>query len=182
MQASPSHPLHRYNAAARWLHWIIALLIIAAYALILSHGEFPRGSPERTLVVQSHFWAGIAVLILAIPRVFNRRARGAPLITPPLSSVLQKLSWLTHLLLYLFLFAQPILGILTVWLGRGAIPVPLSELQIASPFAVDKDLSGSIKEVHETLGELFYYVIGLHVLAALAHHLVRRDDTLRRML
>ncbi|KAF1042547.1 MAG: Cytochrome b561 [Herbaspirillum frisingense] len=180
MQAS--HSPHRYNAAARWLHWIIALLIIAAYALILSRGEFARGSPARTLVVQSHFWAGIAVLILAIPRVFNRRAHGAPAITPPLSSVMQKLAWLTHLLLYLFLFAQPLLGILTVWLGRGAIPVPLTELHIASPFAVNKDLAGEIREVHETLGELFYYVIGLHLLAALLHHFVRRDDTLKRML
>ncbi|NUU03034.1 cytochrome b [Herbaspirillum robiniae] len=173
---------HRYNAAARWLHWIIALLIVAAYTLILSRGEFARGSPERTLVVQSHYWAGIAVLLLAIPRVFNRRAHGAPAITPPLSSVMQKLAWITHLLLYLFLFAQPLLGMLTVWLGRGAIPVPLTELQVASPFALDKELSRSIKEVHETLGELFYYVIGLHVLAALFHHFLRRDDTLRRML
>lgn len=180
MQAS--HPSHRYNHAARWLHWIMAVLIIAAYALILSRGEFMRGTPERMLVVQSHYWAGIAVLLLAVPRVFNRRAHGAPVITPPLSSVMQKLAWLTHLLLYLFLFAQPLLGILTVWFGRGAIPVPLTEWQIASPFAVDKALSGNIKEVHETLGELFYYVIGLHVLAAVFHHLVRRDDTLRRML
>lgn len=183
MSASqPSRPFSHYNPTARWLHWLMAILIIAAYALILSRGEFQRGSEARMLVVQSHYWAGIAVLILAIPRVFNRRSHPVPPITPPLSSVLQKIAFLTHLALYLFLFAQPILGILTVWFGRGAIPVPLTDLQIPSPFAVSKELSGNIKEVHETLAEIFYYVIGLHVVAALFHHFVRRDDTLRRML
>jgi cytochrome b561 len=29
---------------------------------------------------------------------------------------------------------------------------------------------------------VFYYVIGLHIAAALWHHLVRRDNTLQRML
>ena len=39
-----------------------------------------------------------------------------------------------------------------------------------------------VEELHESLGEIFYWVIGLHVAAALWHHLVKRDNTLRRML
>jgi len=36
--------------------------------------------------------------------------------------------------------------------------------------------------MHGTVGDVFYWVIGLHIVAALWHHLMRRDDTLRRML
>ena len=35
--------------------------------------------------------------------------------------------------------------------------------------------------LHELIGTAFYWVVGLHVAAALYHHLIRRDDTLRRM-
>jgi cytochrome b561 len=39
-----------------------------------------------------------------------------------------------------------------------------------------------IGELHEELGEIFYWVVGLHIAAALWHHFVVRDNTLRRML
>ena len=32
------------------------------------------------------------------------------------------------------------------------------------------------------IGQAFYWVIGAHIVAALWHHLFRRDDTLKRML
>ncbi|MCO8649276.1 cytochrome b, partial [Burkholderia multivorans] len=33
----------------------------------------------------------------------------------------------------------------------------------------------------ELIGNAFYFVIGLHALAALYHHFIKRDDVLRRM-
>ena len=37
-------------------------------------------------------------------------------------------------------------------------------------------------KAHETLGNVFIWVAGAHAAAALLHHFVMRDDTLRRML
>ncbi|QCP51854.1 hypothetical protein FAZ95_18345 [Trinickia violacea] len=39
-----------------------------------------------------------------------------------------------------------------------------------------------IKDAHELIGNLFYWVIGLHALAAIGHHVVFKDNTLRRMI
>lgn len=39
-----------------------------------------------------------------------------------------------------------------------------------------------MQEIHETIGTIGYYLIGLHAAAALFHHYVQRDDTLLRML
>ncbi|WP_343212439.1 cytochrome b/b6 domain-containing protein [Arenimonas sp.] len=47
--------------------------------------------------------------------------------------------------------------------------------------APDAALAARLEDLHELLGTAFYYVVGLHVAAALYHHFVRRDDTLRRM-
>ena len=80
------------------------------------------------------------------------------------------------------LLAQPLLGLFTVWLTIGAVKIPSSTWALPSPFPVDPELAKTLKGVHLWLGKAFYWVIGLHLLAALWHHLVRKDDTLKRML
>jgi cytochrome b561 len=46
---------------------------------------------------------------------------------------------------------------------------------------VNKALAERTEEVHETLATVGYFLIGLHAIAALFHHYVRRDNALRRM-
>ena len=45
-----------------------------------------------------------------------------------------------------------------------------------------KDPENSMGELHETLGNLLLIVVGLHILAALAHQYYWRDGILERML
>lgn len=172
----------RFNARARWLHWVMAALIVLAYVLILSRKEFSRGSDPRLFVVQSHYWVGLVLFVLVFPRLLNRRMNPPPPITPPLEVVMKWASTATHVLLYAFLILQPVLGLLTVLLGKGNLPIPLTGLLIPSPLPVDEALAKQLEGIHKLSGEVFYYVVGLHVVAALFHHCVRKDNTLRRML
>jgi len=48
--------------------------------------------------------------------------------------------------------------------------------------APNEALAGQLEEVHETIGTLGYWLIGLHATAGLFHHYVLRDATLTRML
>jgi cytochrome b561 len=171
----------RYSYKARWLHWAMAILIVLAYALILSRTEFARGSELRMFAVQSHFWVGILVLALAFFRVAERRRHTPPDITPPLEGLIRLAATLSHYLLYAFLFAQPLLGLFTVLVEKGALPVPLTEILIPSPFPISERFAESLEDLHKLLGSIFYYVIGLHVVAAIWHHFVRKDNTLKRM-
>ncbi|MGV8920128.1 MAG: cytochrome b [Pseudomonas sp.] len=172
---------HRYSAKARWLHWVMAGLIVLAYLLILSRTQFEKGSDPRTLVIQSHFWVGILIFLMALLRVAERRRHTPPGIIPPLQGALHLLANISHYALYAFLFMQPLLGVATVLAGNGALPIPLTHLAIPSPFDVSKPTAESLEHLHVWLATIFYYVIGLHVVAALWHHFVRRDDTVRRM-
>jgi cytochrome b561 len=85
-----------------------------------------------------------------------------------------------HLALYLFLIAMPLLG----WLALSATgkPVPFFGLQLPALVGADKALADSLKEIHETIGTVGYYLVGLHAAAALFHHYGMRDNTLPRML
>ena len=170
----------RYGRASRRLHWLMAGLVILAYLLIDGRGWFPKGSLLKTLFIQGHFWVGLLVLALVLPRVLARLRSPAPLVHPPLTPLVQMASRLTHVALYGFLLLQPLMGLAIVLLERGGIP--LGSLTIASPFALNKPLAHSIEAAHVFVGTAFYYVIGLHIAAAFWHHFYRRDTVLKRML
>ncbi|AHF66891.1 cytochrome b [Pseudomonas cichorii] len=177
---SPSSESYTYRA--KWLHWAMAVLIVLAYALILSRTQFGKGSEYRVFVVQSHFWVGIAILALAFFRVAERRRHRPPGITPPLEGVLRLAATVSHYALYAFLFAQPVLGLLTVVVEKGALPIPLTDVLIPWPFPTSGRVAEQFEDLHKLLASIFYYVIGLHATAAIWHHFVRKDNTLKRML
>lgn len=171
----------RYPVALRRLHWLGAALIVLAYVFIEQRGLFERGTAERALMMQSHFWAGLAIGALALWRIALRLRTAAPPITPPLPAWQAWPARLVHLALYAFLVAMPLLGLATAWLDDKTLYLPLTQLALPAPLAPDEELAHALEDLHGGIGEAFYWVIGLHVLGALYHHLVRRDDTLRRM-
>ncbi|GLQ91110.1 cytochrome b [Dyella acidisoli] len=172
----------RYAPALRRLHWIIFALVLIAYIAINLDDVFPHGSSGRNNVLATHFLAGIAVLLLALPRLAVRLAHAAPPILPPPDCWSQVLSKITHVALYLFLIAQPLMGITTLQIGGKPI-VFFGVTVLPALFGPgNRQLSHQWEDLHGTVGTVFYYVIGLHILGALWHHFGRKDNTLRRML
>lgn len=172
----------RYSPALRRLHWLMAVLIAAAYLLIEQRGLFERGTAARAAMVQSHFWVGIAVLMLAAWRL-RLRARGSiPAITPALPAWQAVPARLLHLALYAFLIVQPLLGLATAWTDGKTVLLPFTTIALPALLAPNESLAHQLEDLHGLVGDIFYWVIGAHVLASLYHHFVRRDDTLKRML
>lgn len=172
----------RYVPALRWLHWFIFALVLVAYVAVNLHEVLPQGSSVRSNVLNSHFLAGIAVLMLVLPRLAVRLKRPAPPIVPPLDRWNRYFSKFTHVLLYVFLIVQPIMGIITLQIaGR---PVVLFGVTVVPALfgPGNRSLAERWEDIHGTVGNVFYYVIGLHILGALWHHFGRKDNTLRRML
>lgn len=172
----------RYAPTIRYLHWLMAVLILLAYVLIEQRGLFPRGSSGRAAMMQGHFWAGIAIFLLVWWRLASRVRGGTPAITPPLDRFSAFASRLLHLSLYAFFIVMPLLGLATAWTDGKAIMIPFTGIALPALLAENEDLAHSLEDLHGTIGEVFYWVIGAHVLAALWHHWGRRDDTLKRML
>ena len=176
-----SPPLQRYSQAQRSAHWWTAALMVLAYATIEAHGFLQRGSFARLTVVQLHYWLGIAVLLITLPRVARRLREGAPPIEPPPGAAARLAATAMHLALFIFLVVQPLLGIAVRLVSGQGIGVPFTKLAIPSIMA-DRTLSKAIEGVHEQIGTVFYAVIGLHIAAALWHWLRGRDNVMQRML
>ncbi|MBZ0086824.1 MAG: cytochrome b [Thermomonas sp.] len=172
----------RYVAVVRQLHWWMALVIVAAYVLVEFHGEFPKGSAPRNAMMQGHYWAGITIFLLVWWRLAARARGGTPPIVPPLDRFSAAAAKLTHLALYAFFIVMPVLGCLTAAYEGKQVLIPFTQIALPVPVTVDKDFGHQLEDIHGTIGTLFYWVIGLHVLAALWHHLFKRDNVLERML
>ncbi|NOV22928.1 cytochrome b [Cupriavidus necator] len=170
----------RYDRLAVSFHWIVFGLVALAYAAIELKGNFAKGTPPRALAMAVHEWAGALVLVLAVPRLLWRLVHGAP-VPEPGARWMQRAGAAMHWVLYLFILAQPLLGLLAMNAGGHLLSLPALGLEVPALVAADPALKDTVKELHETLGTAFYLVIGLHAMAALFHHYMLGDHTLRRM-
>jgi cytochrome b561 len=172
----------RYSGASIAIHWATALLVAAAFATIELRVMFPIGSPERLLIMDWHYALGATVLGLTLVRL-ALRWRGPKIgpIRPAPPAWMHMLATLGHLALYAILIVLPILGWLTI--NAKGHPAPLYfGLELPTLLAKNPDFARPLEETHAFIGDTLYVVIGLHAVAALFHHYVMRDDTLRRML
>lgn len=171
----------RYGAVVQFLHWATALLVVIAWLLGTFGDDLPRGAARNTGLF-IHISAGLAVLMMVIVRMLWRLADTVP--PPevtPLGAWLDRAGRLAHLVLYALLVAVPVVGIVSQF-ARGQ-PLPLFGLgQIASPWAADRAYAHSVTEVHELLANVLLAIAAVHAAAALAHHWLLRDRTLKRML
>lgn len=170
----------RYSSITIALHWLMFILMVGVYAFMELRELFPKGSDPREAMKALHFMLGLTILLLVLPRMAARMLARSPAILPEPPAWQQLMAKLAHLALYLFMLIMPVLGWLT--LSAGGKTIPFYGFELPALIEENKELGKALKEIHATIGEIGYFLIGLHVLAAFFHHLNQRDNTLTRML
>jgi cytochrome b561 len=154
-------------------------LFIAVYASIDLRELFAKGSTPRDALKNLHFMLGLLMFALVWLRLAVRIKYPVPAIVPSPPAWQEKSAKLVHLVLYALMIGMPLLGWLL--LSAAGKPIPLFGLELPALIGPDKALASQIKEVHEFVGTLGYFLIGGHAAAALFHHYIQRDNTLLRM-
>ena len=169
----------RYDAASRAFHWLTFLAVSTAFGIAWRMDSLPF-SPLRLKLFNWHKWAGVTVLLLTVLRIGWRFYKPAP--APVAMPAWQRIgAKAVHGLLYLALLAQPITG----WAHSNAAGFPVvwfGVLPLPNIAPKDKAISQAFENAHAVIGTLILVLLGLHILGALKHHFIDRDDTLRRML
>lgn len=174
-----ANTVKHYHPLSRILHWLVAVVVIGMFALgywmvgLNYYSEWYRTAPHW------HKSVGILLALVTVFRLVWKHLKGAPEVEgKPYEVVAAKA---VHLLMYLLLFALFISGyLISTSDGRGIevftwFTVPsLGEL-----FANQSDIAGA---VHYYLAYTLIGLAALHALAALKHHFVDKDNTLRKMI
>jgi cytochrome b561 len=167
-----------WGGLARFLHWGIFLLVIVQFVTAWTGDEMPEESAQRLALEARHISFGITVLALTIVRILWRL--GSPTPTPPAGARWETLvAHATLGLLYLLLLAIPLSG----WVMANGHGDAVSWFGAPFPALVAKGsaIGRPAHEAHEILGWVLLGLVGVHLLAALKHHFIARNDVLRRM-
>lgn len=174
---------HRYGIVAMAFHWAMAGLLAGLVVLGLYMAQLPDAGFDKTKIrlVLLHKELGILALMLAALRLAWRVGNALPALVGGLPEWQQIAARFVHLCLYALMLAQPVTG----WVMSSAAGIPVSFFGLCclpDPVAHDEHLFRFLQALHGWLGYALTLLVALHVGAALEHHFVRRDDTLRKML
>jgi len=169
----------RWSTVAKTFHWTMALLILGngAFAFWM---DGLKPSLNKINMFALHKSIGLTVLALFLLRVLWRFADRRPPHTPgPRWQMVAMHA--VHALLYVLIVALPLTG----WAFNSAHGYPLQyfrQFNLPAIVGHDEGLANVLIEVHEYLFWFLLLLLVPHVGGALKHHIVDRDDTLRRML
>lgn len=174
----------RYTDVAVLLHWAIALLILGLLAVGKYMTGLERDDGMRFVLTQWHKTFGITVLLLAVIRLAWRLGHSAPAMPPTDPAWQRAAAHVTHVLLYLLMFAIPLTG----WAMASVSTLNVDTLLFDVipwphlPLPTGEALEHRFHTLHELAGNALILLFLLHAGAALKHHLINKDHVLVRML
>jgi cytochrome b561 len=167
----------RYAGRLRILHWLIAGLVLATWPLGLMIGFVKEEVKLDFYLV--HESLGFLVLWLMLLRIGARLTSRLPLVEAP--ALEKAAAHLVHGLLYVFLIVMPVSG----FLATNAHGFPLNWFGLVtvwSPIGKSPEIAFTLSAIHAWSAWTLLALFALHFAAVLLHHVIRRDQTLYRML
>jgi len=170
-----------YGLIAIALHWLVAVTVVALFALGLWMTGLDYYDPWYKRAPDIHRAVGVLLFLTVAVRLLWRWTGTRPQSPSTHSPLERRLAAIAHGLLYLLLFAVMIAGYLVSTadgrpidvFGLFSVPATLTGLNN------QEDLAG---DIHLALAIALVSLAALHALAALKHHFIDRDPTLLRML
>ena len=166
----------RYSAVARWLHWTMALLIIANLIGGLFHDQLGAAT-----IMPLHKATGILILVLAVIRILWRMVMPAPHLPAGMQMWERATASFIQSLMYALMVLIPLSG----WIMSSASPNIISFYGL---FEVPKfhvvrgtPMANISHEAHGLMAYALLLLAALHIAAAIRHHFVLKDGLLQRM-
>ena len=170
-------PRTQFALQSRILHWLMAAMILAmlfiGVAMVASIADY-------SWLVAIHRPLGIAILILAVIRLINRKLTKLPPFPPTMSPLERFLASSSEKLLYGLMLALPLVG----WgmLSAGHYPIVMfGSVHLPPILPAHPMLYAVLRASHTILAYLFFATILAHLGAVLFHTLIVRDRILHRM-
>jgi len=167
----------QFAIQSRILHWLMAMMILVMLFIGIS---MVASLADYTWLVAIHRPLGIAILILAIIRLINRRFTKLPPFPPTMSKTERFIASSSEKLLYALMIALPLIG----WgmLSAGHYPIKMfGAIHLPPILPAHPMLYALLRGTHSVFAYLLFATILAHAGAVLFHTLIVRDRILDRM-
>lgn len=170
-----------YGSVTKWLHWLIFLGILGLLIVGFLMGDI-ADKPTRFQVYMLHKSIGLTVLLLGVIRVIWALFNPHPGYTADLPAWQVFAARSMHYILYALVIVMPLSGwIMSV--AANHLPSYFGLFDVPFPgVPIDKPVAKLASWYHTTFAWTIVVFVSLHILAALKHHFVNRDNVLKRML
>jgi len=180
----------RYDAGARFLHWLIVLLFLAQVPAGLMMvvpaviGDFPvlPGVEQSTIdaLYIFHKGMGAILLVVVLARLLWRLTHRPPPYLDTMSAFEKRMAARAHAFLYVLMVVAAVTGYVHV-IGLG-FPIELLDALGVPPLIPRMEGIAVISSfVHRFTVFILAAVVGVHVAEVLRHHFVLKDGVLGRM-
>ncbi len=169
-----------YRPTARFLHWIVALLVIATIPVgqIMIQDGLPRSTQNALFIFHKN--VGVVILLLMLVRIAYRAANPPPPLPRSVPGWQRAVANVSHASLYLLLLVMAVSGYVRV--VAGGFPLELFDALGAPRLAPRSEpLAEAAKAVHYYARFALVALIVAHVGAALHHGLFKKDGVFSRM-
>jgi cytochrome b561 len=171
----------RYNAVARWLHWLTAAILAVIIPLgIWIHYFEPADEAFKLRLYNIHESFGVIVFLVVVMRLIYRHRNPPPPLPPNTPKVIRLAARVSHACLYALLLLMPITG----FLATNAWGFPLSVfgvLPLPSPLGKDEAIAKILSLLHWCGAVAIVTLILAHLAGVIYHTFIRRDGLLQRM-
>ncbi len=167
----------RFPLSMRILHWLLAGLLLGMLfigaAMVTSLLDYHR-------LLALHRPLGIAILVLAIVRLVNRKRSTLPPFPATMSERERRIASTSEALFYALMIGLPLVG--WAMLSAGSYPIVLGgSLHLPAILPANPALYAVLRRAHTVLAYLLFLTFLGHLSAVLYHTLIVRDGLLRRM-
>jgi cytochrome b561 len=167
----------QFTGFSRLLHWVMAVMVLT---MLFIGVTMVASLANYSLLVSIHRPLGIAILVLVVVRAVNRRLNPAPPLPDHMPSWQRLAAKASHVVLYILLFAMPLVG--WAMLSAARIPIVLyGPLHLPPILPHDAMLYATLRHVHTYLAFLLFATFIAHLGAALMHGLIHRDGVFTSM-
>lgn len=172
-------PAADYGVVQKIIHWLMAIAIMLDLFIAQKFGN-PMEFADRLESRVDHASLGTIVTVFFIVRIALRVKYGAPPLPDVMPQWQQQLAHIAHLALYVLIGALLLTGVATAM--NAANPIALFGQFDITLGQINENRFDAIRWFHDLATEAIIVLIGLHVIAALYHGLVKRDGTTGRMM
>ena len=167
--------MKQYSKRTAILHWLIFLLVVTAFFLGHELDE-SQDAAQKLSMLPIHALGGGLILLLTLVRIYIRKMDGEPA-PANASELLNKIAAATHGLLNLSVIAVVVSGMAAV-VTSGVI----AALKANDPTLVPDFDKVAAFEFHQLFIGVLLTLVAFHVVAALYHQLIVKDNLIRRIM